>query len=177
MKELTFIKSVSISQPHYLSCLKLYNSAFPADERRDVEFLEKLLDNEHFGFHYLIDENELAGFISIWQLTGFVFVEHFAVFPHLRSSGIGSGVIRRVTAIYNIPVILEIERPDTKQAIRRFDFYLKNGFQVIKSDYTQPAYGPDKNPVPAYLLGNKAFNPDQVQSIVTKLYSTVYGIE
>ena len=177
MKELTFIESVSVSQPHYSSCLKLYNSAFPADERRDVKSLEKLLDNKHFEFHYLIDGDELAGFISIWQLTDFVFVEHFAVFPHLRSSGIGSRVIRKVTDSYNIPVILEIERPDTKQAERRLDFYLKNGFQVIKIDYTQPTYGPDKEPVPAHLLGNSGLNPDQVQRIVTELYSTVYGIE
>lgn len=177
MKELAFIKSVSASQPNFSSCIKLYNSAFPADERRDVELLKKLIDNEHFEFHYLIDENELAGFISIWQLTDFVYVEHFAVFPQLRSSGIGSRVIRKVSDSYNIPVILEIERPVTKQAERRLDFYLMNGFQVIKADYTQPAYGPDKNPVPAYLLGNTSLNPVQVQRIVAELYSAVYGIE
>ncbi|MHC1774021.1 MAG: GNAT family N-acetyltransferase [Lentimicrobium sp.] len=176
MKELTFMKLVSGSHPCFSSCIELYLSAFPPDERREVESLKKLLDNGCFGFHCLISGNDLAGFITIWQFTGFVYVEHFAVFPHLRSSGTGSRAIRMVTENYNTPVILEIERPVTEQAERRLDFYTKNGFRVIKSDYTQPAYGPDKKPVPALLLGNTGLNPDRVQRIVTELYSSVYGI-
>lgn len=177
MKALTFIKSVSDSHPFYSSCIGLYLSAFPADERRDVESLKKLTDDGRFGFHYLIAGKDLAGFITIWQFTGFIYVEHFAIFPHLRSSGIGSRAIRMVTENYNTPVVLEIERPDTPQAVRRLDFYSKNGFQVIKSDYVQPSYGPGKMPVPALLLGNTGLHPDQVQQIVSKLYSAVYGIE
>lgn len=176
MKELTFIKLVSESHPYFSSCIELYLSAFPADERRDVESLEKLLYENRFGFHCLIVGNDLGGFITIWQFTGFVYVEHFAVFPDLRSSGIGSRIIKKVTESYNTPVILEIERPVTKQADRRLDFYLKNGFQVIKSDYIQPSYGPGKKPVPAYLLGNTGLNQDRTQQIVTELYLAVYGI-
>ncbi len=177
MKALTFIKSVSDSHPYYSSCIELYLSAFPADERRDVESLEKLPDDNRFQFHYLADGNDLAGFISVWQFTGYIYVEHFAVFPHLRSSGIGSWAINHLAEIYKSPVILEVERPVSEQAKRRLDFYSKNGFQVIKSDYIQPSYGPGKKPVPALLLANTNLNPDQVQPIVKELYSAVYGIE
>jgi GNAT superfamily N-acetyltransferase len=177
MKAKVLKKTVSVSHPFFSSCLELYISAFPADERRDVESLGKLLDDSRFRFHYLIDGNVLAGFLTAWQFTEYIYVEHFAVFPNLRSSGIGSRAIKRLSEIYKSPAILEIERPATDQAKRRLDFYLKNGFQVIKSDYTQPAYGPDKKPVPALLLGNTGLNPDQIEQIITELYSTVYGIE
>ena len=60
--------------------LDLYLSAFPAEERRDVSDLVRLMRGEP-RFHVLAayDEAGFAGFITYWDFSAFRYVEHFAI--------------------------------------------------------------------------------------------------
>ena len=72
--------------------LALYNTSFPADERRPVDSILSLIDNHDSPFNaYVIKaDNGFAGFITTWDFDDMLYVEHFATNPELRGQGIGS---------------------------------------------------------------------------------------
>ena len=48
---------------------------FIFSERRDYTDQKKILNNEKYKIYHLINEKENIGFITIWDLCGFYFVE------------------------------------------------------------------------------------------------------
>lgn len=154
----------------------LYEGSFPEEERRASEQL--------FGEHqpeglelYIIYEQEgkrMLGFVSLWAMQGFRFVEHFALFPELRSRGYGAEVLRWLQSLEAEPIVLECEHPGEEMARRRLGFYERCGFVVIDSDYQQAPYGEGLPWVPMLLLAyGKA---PALEAIKKQIYLKVYGI-
>ena len=120
---LTF-STLTAEAADYPRMLDLYLSAFPAEERRDVSDLVRLMCGEP-RFHVLAayDEAGFAGFITYWDFSAFRYVEHFAISDACRGKGYGGAVIEHVKSATDLPILLEVEPPVTEQAVRRIRFY------------------------------------------------------
>ncbi|MCM1167670.1 MAG: GNAT family N-acetyltransferase [Lachnospiraceae bacterium] len=132
----------------FAQLFKIIEYSFPKNERRGFE--------EHFGefqkppFRSLVcaENGNIAGFMNYWQLTGFVYLEHFAVAEELRGKGLGAELMNRLYNIVNCPIILEAEPPELgKTAARRIEFYKRLGFHPNEYEYYQPPYGKNSEPV------------------------------
>ncbi len=78
----------------------------------------------------------------------------------------------------NKKIVLETERPETDIARRRIRFYERLGFKLNRHNYTQPAYSPEKKPVPMFIMSHpKEITEQEFSAIREKLHKTVYGLE
>ena len=163
----------------------LYESSFPVVERRGLESMVHLLNNNKTYEMYalMIDNDPLCvsnfvGFFAYWNFDDFVFGEHFAVEPKMRGKNIGSEVIKGLVNKVNMPVVLEVEHPEDEFSIRRIAFYERLGFRVLPQEYRQPYYDGSKRMLPLLLMSNDYqfahANFDRIKKIVHK---EVYNFE
>ena len=57
-----------------------YCTSFPEDERRGEAQFWDLFDNEYAQIVSIIKEEKNIGYLILWELSEFVFVEHFEIF-------------------------------------------------------------------------------------------------
>lgn len=153
----------------------LYEEAFPPEERRNLPAQQLLLDNGALRLVLLENDGTYAGFVFYWQLTDFVFIEHFAISPGMRGSGIGSGVMRLMEQEHP-QMVLEVEPPHSADAIRRIRFYEGLGFKAYPFPYLQPPYQAGGAPL-SMLLMQKGMPPEEhtFTKINSEIYLEVYG--
>ena len=154
---------------------KIYDSyltAFPENERRsDSQFLA-LFKNPHASVKSSSLEGENIGYLVVWNLSEFLYIEHFEVFPDFRGQNMGSQVMQNLNKEYS-RIVLEAEPEDLDElAKRRIGFYKRNGFVVSDKDYIQPSYGPGKSALNLYLL--TSWNAEDTNLIKEELYDIVY---
>ncbi len=156
----------------------LYESAFPADERRDFAAWLQLLEHEP-AFHALAiyQDETFAGFISFWQWEHWRYGEHFAVDATLRGGGIGAEAFQQFLQMDSRPLIGEVELPTDSIAQRRIAFYERLGL-VAHPDYAyiQPPYSPDKSALPLLLITYNAPADVDLSHPVHLLHKYVYGV-
>ena len=153
---------------------KLYSlleESFPPDEYRPYEEQAALLKDRRYRLYTNLERTVL---LSLWHFPDFTFIEHFAVSPHLRNQGLGRQILSEVLTSRFGPVILEAELPDTELAQRRLRFYQRNGFFVNPFPYLQPAYAPDRKPVPMHILSTEPLTQEAFENVKRTLYSQVY---
>ncbi|NIF07633.1 GNAT family N-acetyltransferase [Chryseobacterium sp. Tr-659] len=149
-----------------------YTTTFPVDEQRDKEQFVSLFSNPQVKFMSVIHESETIGYLILWELSSFVFVEHFEVFEAFRSKKLGSHIIRHLSENYP-HVILEIEPADlSDDAARRYSFYQRNNFSLIDTTYIQPSYGEGKKSLNLWLLAN--YTPENVEEIKKEICDIIY---
>lgn len=113
----------------------LYESSFPADERRATEDFMALIDRcPRMEFNAIIDEGEFAGMAVIWNLDTCRYLHYLAVEENKRNKGIGSATLKLLQQLSPLPIIGEVERPNNEMNRRRIAFYERNGFRVISED-------------------------------------------
>lgn len=145
--------------------MRLYADAFPPEERRPLEHFPPA--DEAFRFYAVGD----AGLLTAWEFAGFTYIEHFAVFPHMRGRGIGSQAL----ALLSGPVILEVEPPELgHEARRRIAFYERNGFRLLPVGYVQPPYAPQLPAVPLRLMARGDIG--DVKAAISLIHRRVYGV-
>lgn len=93
---------------------KIMFESFPVDERRTFDEQIELLSNPLFEIFVWKDEKagDVKGFISIYRLEEFCFLEHFAVSEKYRNEGIGRSVLKKLLE-WQEKVCLEVEPPVT----------------------------------------------------------------
>lgn len=75
----------------------IYKDAFPQEERRDPDdYKTDLLKDPYYRFVPFFDGGNMIGFVSLWDLDAFLFIEHFAVHRKLRGNGYGTRILRRL---------------------------------------------------------------------------------
>ncbi|MBV8326105.1 N-acetyltransferase [Chryseobacterium sp.] len=149
-----------------------YTSTFPVDEQRDKEQFMGLLLNPQTKIMSVVHENQAIGYLIVWELSSFVFVEHFEVFEIFRSKKLGSHIIGHLLESYP-NIILEIEPADLGgDAERRYSFYQRNHFKVIDTTHVQPSYGEGKQSLNLWLLAN--YSPENVEELKNEICDTVY---
>ncbi|WP_300675383.1 GNAT family N-acetyltransferase [Desulfoluna sp.] len=160
-----------------LGCFsRLCVEAFPVDERRPEAEYAGLLADPRYCLEMSLDENRCVGFFSSWDLTGFTYIEHFAVEHTCRGQGVGSAALRAFVAEHAGTVILEVEPPRVSvDAVRRIAFYERLGFLYNPVHHVQPPYAQGLQPVVLHLMSF----PDPVTDYAAvrhELYTHVYDL-
>ncbi len=168
------IRFENVTEKTFPTVFEKMIAAFPLEERRD--FLDQLecLKDERFKFFEIMDGSSPVGFIAIWKLNDFVFLEHLAIDQDKRSGGFGTKAIELLKSTCNLPVILEAEAPVTEQQIKRIAFYDRLGFKVNDFYYEQPSYHGGEG-VPLKLLSYPDLLTDEeLQNFITQTRSSAY---
>lgn len=160
----------------------LYLDSFPADERRPLHFLERLVADPASGVELLLIDGGDAvahGFMTVWTFgSGMRYIEHLATRPELRGQGTGARALELLgTMIGNSPVVIEVECPDGGGiASRRIAFYKRCGFTLHDGyDYIQPPYKASLSSLPMKLMTRGDLEGRDIASIARELKATVYG--
>lgn len=154
--------------------LQAYTESFPEDERRSEAQFYRLFSNPDCRILSITDQEERIGYLILWPLEHFVFLEHFEVYASQRNKKLGSKILEELQQ--KCPKIILESEPDTESewAARRLKFYERNGFSVIMQHYIQPSYGINKKPVPLFLLAN--FPTDESEKFSQEIHTKVYGV-
>jgi ribosomal protein S18 acetylase RimI-like enzyme len=155
----------------------LYLTAFPPAERREFAGLVQQLNNDECIINLIFADQKIAGFVIVWDLEEFVFVEHFAVEPNLRKLGIGEWTLNAIKIQFQKTIILETELPNDEISGRRICFYERNGFHKLNLKYFQPPYDGIKPEVELILMTTKIdFTQEELDFAVNKIRKKVYRV-
>lgn len=157
---------------------RLMEQSFPPAEFRTREGQAALLDDPR----YLLvpswsEEGALAGFMAVWELPPFQFVEHIAVQPALRGRRIGEGLLTRYAqeAGDSGTIVLEVEPPEPGWPGRRVAFYERLGFVLNDYDYVQPPLRGGLAPLPLKLMSyGRALTEAEFRAFRDTVYRHVY---
>lgn len=153
----------------------LYTQSFPPAERRPWAAIASPAKPASPRLFAIIADGRLGGMLTLWIFERFAYIEHFAVAPQLRGKGVGTAVLGLLKEKLGLkPIVVEIEPPvsDDPATIRRRDFYTRNGFQTVTTDYVQPPYSPQLPSVAMHLL---ATAPIPATSTTVTLHREVYA--
>jgi ribosomal protein S18 acetylase RimI-like enzyme len=160
---------------------QVYNimtASFPVSERRTHDGQRALLDDPHYRLIKETDENnKLIAFLAVWEFPSFRFVEHIAVDPAIRGGGLGGKLMAAYIEESEIPVLLEVEPPDTELAGRRIGFYERLGFHLNLFDYVQPPLQKGQQDLPLHIMSYpQLLTEDEFAVFKEVLYTKVYKI-
>ena len=114
------------------------------------------------------------GLLTAWSFEEFIYIEHFAIAPTLRSQGYGTEALRTFIKEQRKPIILEAEPPTDDITRRRIRFYERSGLILYDFPYIQPAYTPKGNPVELRLMGTLNTSTTSLSLVSTTLHEVVY---
>lgn len=138
---------------------QLYESAFPASERRSATQHAAALKDAAFHCMCLADARGFAGLLTYWKWETLVYVEHLAVSPEHRGQGIGHAVLDMLPGT----VILEIEPVEDSATARRLAFYESCGFVRLPQPHVQLAYQTGEEDIALWLLSRPAVDAGVVE--------------
>ena len=118
---------------------RLYQSAFPREERRDESEHLRVMKKDDYHFDLIMDGDSFVGVMLYWETADFVYLEHFTTRPELRGKGKGAEALNLLKE-KGKTVILEIEDPVDEITRRRYGFYLRNGFIMTSHYHIQAKY-------------------------------------
>ncbi|OQY31361.1 MAG: hypothetical protein B6241_14270 [Spirochaetaceae bacterium 4572_59] len=130
----------------------LYSHSFPENERRDLDLQRQIMSHPAFQIRHYKNDDLYRGFLNTFHFTEFIFVDHLAVSPDQRGTGIGSSIMNELIESTSKPIILEVERPTSNDAVRRIDFYESLGFHLNVFDYIQPPIDEGRKAIPLFLM-------------------------
>ncbi|HNZ62241.1 MAG TPA: hypothetical protein PKN84_04755, partial [Paludibacteraceae bacterium] len=64
----------SSSDAFFQQFYRLYSSAFPENERRSLQNLEKELNNPNFHAYVLMNKNRFVGIFNYWNFEKFIYI-------------------------------------------------------------------------------------------------------
>ena len=155
---------------------KIYEDAFPPNERRCFEKVIDLLIDKRFQLFAITFENEVVGMFSKWDFGSFVYIEHFAISKEFRGNGLGSYVLQKFIEEENCQIVLEVELPEDNFSLKRIKFYKQFGFSICNKSYIQPPYDNDKEAVPMLIMAKQEINSEiEFKNIEKTLHREVYN--
>ncbi|MGL4806308.1 MAG: GNAT family N-acetyltransferase [Bacteroidales bacterium] len=161
------IRMKDSSNEAFAPLMELYTDAFPEEERRVIEDLAGLIKNEsRMHFNLIRFDGELAGLCIYWGFDEFYYLEHLAVYPHLRNKKIGQQVLNWLESNLKGLRILEVEPAEEEMAIRRINYYQRNGYEVRETNYIQPSYDGVRSSIALWVM-TSAENKDLASHIET----------
>lgn len=134
------LERLSASNAHLFErAFQLYQSSFPAEERRDDSEQQRVLKKEDYHFDLIMMDDTFVGVMLYWETESFVFLEHFTTLPELRGKGYGKSALDLLKEKNKI-ILLEIEPPIDDITQRRYHFYKRNGFTMNPYYHIQAKY-------------------------------------
>lgn len=168
------MKLKKILPPDFPWIYKEMENSFIKEEIRDFEDAKKILENPRYSVYHIEYDGENIGFITVWELSDILFVEHFAVYEKYRNMGFGKAAIELFCTLHE-NVFLEAEPPNTDIASRRINFYKRCGFCVNEFPYMQPSYRGSGGEIELVIMSYGQVLPCP-EKTVKELYKTVYGV-
>ena len=156
---------------------EILESGFPENERRGKERQRALFNDPRYRVYGKKHEGSLVAFIAVWELSDYIFIEHFAVKEELRGLGIGGKMLSELKKLYNKPLCLEVEPPESDITKRRIDFYERCGFFLHGYDYIQPSMDVGRAPIPLRIMTSfPALSEGDFKALRDLLYKEVYKV-
>jgi GNAT superfamily N-acetyltransferase len=149
--------------------------SFPSEERRDEPDALAVMDDPSYAVYFALDGEVRVGLITVWEVSEYLFVEHFAVYEKYRNRGYGKDILELLKSIGK-PIFLEVEPPLDEMKKRRIGFYQRSGFKQNSFDYVQPPYRPTDKVTPLIIMSYPCEISD-AGPIIKELYRKVYGIK
>ncbi len=162
---------------------KAYNileESFPVDEIRPYEQQKKLLEKSIYQIYAVMDKDKdvVEAFLAVYEFEHFVFLEHFAVNFQYRNQGLGGKILQELKGMRGKMICLEVEPPATEMAIRRIDFYKRNGFFLNDYAYIQPPLAVNQKPVELKIMSSeKPLSVQEFEAIRGTLFAEVYDVK
>lgn len=158
---------------------QLMEASFPTNEYRTYAEERALLWNPLYSIYVIRpNDGEIKAFSAVWDLGDFAFVEHLAVNPQDRNSGLGAKMLAMLSIELSKPMCLEVELPDTELAARRIAFYERNGFHLNLYDYIQPSISVGREAIPLLIMTSGGpIDVDRFEAIRERLYRIVYTVK
>ncbi len=167
-----FLPINSIDDFRTTQIFKSYCNSFPEKERRSKKQFNQLFQTEKSKIFAIIVDLNFVGYIIVWELSKFVFLEHFEIFPEYRNQKYGAEVLEKLFHDYS-KIVLESEPENLNElAQRRIGFYKRNGFTIVDEQYVQPPYDSSKNALNLFLLSN--FPAENIEILKEEIYNEVY---
>ncbi|MDU0204617.1 GNAT family N-acetyltransferase [Paenibacillus sp. MAH-36] len=153
----------------------IMKASFPIIERRTYEGAKELLSDPNYRLITEVEGNKIVAFLAVWEFPMFRFVEHIAVDPDVRGSGLGGKLMTAYMGESSKPILLEVEPPTTDIAERRVNFYTRLGFHLIDFDYIQPPLQIGQPDLPLKMMSyphtlTEAAFSDCKDTLYTKVY-------
>ena len=148
---------------------------FIRDEIRDYEDAIRIFDNKKYSIFQIFKDDLAVGFMCLWSLNGFSFLEHFVVYDEFRGKGYGSEALELLKKRCEL-LVLECEPPENAQQIRRVEFYKRHGMIINEYEYWQPSYRVDGQRCYLKLMSTQKLISfeDTVKEIYSEVYQTKY---
>ena len=123
----------------------------------------------------MVDDGAAIGFMCVWNLSEFSFLEHFVIFQKFRGKGYG-GIAFDILKNQCQLLVLECEPPEDPIKKRRVGFYERHGMIMNDNEYYQPSYRKDGEGCPLKLMSSKKLVnfEDIVKEMYKEVYQTVY---
>ncbi len=148
---------------------------FVLEERRDFEPAYELLKRPEYHLYHIVCQEQKVGFMAIWSLDGFGFIEHFVIYGQYRNCGYGSEALACAREQFH-RLVLEVEPPEDELRARRIAFYERNGFRQNDIPYVQPPFRSGESGVELILMSCPAVLRNY-EDVVAQIYRRVYGTE
>lgn len=138
--------------PYFAEFWRIYTESFPQNEKRTIKQQIEVLKKPEYQLEIYLCDVQVVGFNAFWTTTDFIFIEHLAIAPEVRSKGLGSLILKPFVESKTIPVILEIDIPIDELTFRRLKFYESLGF--VKNDHIHfmPPYARKDEPLRLQIL-------------------------
>lgn len=152
-----FIRLKETSYPHWDKLWRLYLDSFPHYERRDFDKnLEKMATDEQFYFCAVESpDSTCVALVCYWKWQNLCFVEHLAVDPQMRGSGLGAQILSNLAMqLPGTVILLEIDPPMDEISIRREQFYIRNGYKVNHYLHIHPSFEIPSHPHRLVIMSN-----------------------
>ena len=137
---------------HFAEFWDIYSISFPLNERRVSNQQTDVFKKQEYQVDIYLSDNHVIGFIAFWTTKDFIYIEHLAIAPEIRSKGLGSAILKPFIEREPFPVILEIEPIINDLTRRRLKFYESLGFVQNEHIHYQPPYHTSDQPLHLVIL-------------------------
>lgn len=173
------LREIDTSDACYAFVEHLWLSAFPVEERRDMDAQRYNVDRNNM-FHCMLAENngQPVGFFTYWDFDTYCYGEHFAIDNVCRNQGYGRDVLSAILRHIGKPLVIEVELPREALSLRRIAFYQRNGLRLWEQfPYIQPPYRAGGVSIELLLMATYDLDPREIgPEVVRTIYSNVYGV-
>ena len=159
---------------------EIMSVSFPETEYRTRAEQEALFEDERYKVLVFAEghNGRVVAFLAIWKMKSFVFIEHLAVLPEFRNSGIGKSLLEALVSSIGSEICLEVEPPDEEIKRRRIAFYGRLGFVLNNYPYIQPSITKGQPPIPLMVMTYPCgVCKTRFEEIRAELYREVYKTE
>lgn len=166
-----------VSVKDYSEIQAILKKTFPLNELQpDQRQLENLKRTDLFG-KALRQNDQIVALLLGYQQPDYLFLEYFAVSETLRGQGLGGRFLQAVLKQTQVPVILEVEPPETEISARRIAFYERLGFVLNPQDYQMPDLGGGHGCLKLHLMSYpEAIDPAFFSALQADIYRHIYRV-